>query len=118
MLALQSVFALASPCKMSSSEHSAMSSMLPMHNMSGPASAIADTDHGTHHQMLEAPASDAPSSNCCDGGYCSQNGCMPPGALIDGLFGTAVDLVITPTVAAIAATPHWAPSSLYRPPSA
>lgn len=118
MLALQSIVSLASPCEMSVSEHSTMSAMATMPTAvasATEASTMPNSDHHAHH--TEAASTDAPTSNCCDGGYCSQNGCMSPSALSDVAFGATADSTAPYKIVAVTAAPHWSPSSLYRPPS-
>jgi uncharacterized protein involved in copper resistance len=119
MLALQSIISLASPCGMSASEHSAMTAMsaMPIAKMSAMnASKIDSSDHHAHH--IETASADVPTSNCCDGGYCSQNGCMSLSALTSVAFGATADSTAPYKTVAVTAAPHWSPSSLYRPPSA
>lgn len=106
LLVLQSFAALATPCLIPSGEGSTMMNM-------------ASADHSGHHMPSEdASAGMQAAADCCDGGYCSQNGCVSLSLLI---HSSNVFPVVAPDYHSRAfqtATPRRSPSSLFRPPSA
>ncbi len=71
--------------------------------------------HAGHHGTSDA--SDAPAADCCDGGYCSQSGCLllsaaadEPGAALQATTRSASARFDT-------ARAILSPDSLYRPPA-
>lgn len=76
LLVLQSVLAVAAPCDMSASDKGQM------------MMAMDSGDHTGHYMPAIDTASGDEAPNCCDDGYCSQNGCLSISALTDTTHGT------------------------------
>ena len=105
LIALQSFASVAVPCSMPT-DH-------------GEHSVSTDVDSVDHsgHQMQTKNDSQAVSEDCCEGGYCSLNGCVSIGVLLN-LYSVAEIIrenQVPPWLMPASPTPH--PNSLLRPPS-
>jgi len=100
MIVSQSVLAVSTPCYSLQSD---------------PVSGLADGSdpHAGHH--MDTPSVDE-ASTCCEGGYCSVNGCLPLVALFDPVVQLALSAApaVGPTL--FRSFPSALTETPYRPP--
>lgn len=107
VIALQSLAAIALPCA------------APVDSGDSSTQAADMARHAGHDMGAgAAQAADTPAMDCCDGGYCSQSGCV---GMMFSLSVAASDC--SPqhdpiSIRTMVELPDWSPDSPFRPPTA